>query len=133
MNASGTSALRIVSTTAVFVGALVAFLVLTLVATFVTAFSDRLSLFFFDLPAYVFPIACPEGMDPGICRVWAQGWNANCAYLVWGLVAVRYGMVARGRPLSQKIIIAFITITVVILLMQLGMALTGYYAFVDWM
>jgi hypothetical protein len=133
MNASGTSTLRIASTTALFCGGLVAFLVLALGAMLVTAFSNRLSLFFFDLPDHVFPIACPDGMGNAVCRVWAHGWNANWAYLVWGLVAITFGFLARGRPLRQKIILAFITIAAVTLAMQIGMDFAGYYAFVDWM
>ena len=133
LSISSTAPLRVVSTTALFLGALAAFLALTVVLMFLTAaFSDHLSLFFFDLPGHVFPVACPDAMDNGTCRVWARGWNANWSYLVWGLVAVAYGIVARGRPLRQKTIIAFVAIIAVILVMELGMDLAGYYAFLDW-
>jgi hypothetical protein len=129
VNTTTVSTLRAASASGLFALTLLAFCVLTVIATF--GIQGPLSGFFFDLLGHTFPIACPNTLQYEYCSAIAQGWNAYWSFIVWGLAALAYGIVARNRPLGQRIFIALVLIPTIILLMQLGMSVVGYREWAD--
>jgi hypothetical protein len=124
---------RALSAAGLFAATLLAFVILTIVAFALTLpsiygngpFETRvqgLNVFLFDLLDYIFPVACANT---------CTGWNDILPLVVWGLVALCFGVLARNRPLRYKIIVAIMAIPAIIVLMQWAIDVLGWTQYTD--